>query len=162
MPETRNDNQVIIGQSKHHQTGAYTVWVSLNGDDVTTVGAWRAEAHAIQAMQETGEAYHQLTNVMGNAAPEQAETVGVDQWGAFLDRMNQQSGIKATPFSQEQLAEIGRNIEALMKHHPTTQETPDGFARVLFYTPQTLAELTGLEMPRVRLAPMKLPPRKKR
>ena len=153
------DEQCIVGVTRHQRTGAYIVWMSLEGNDVTPVGAWRSEATATAAMEETAEEYHRLADAMENAAPEQAEQVGLDHWIAFIEDMKQRSDTEPTPFPDSQLAEMGRGIAALLKQRQQVPTSPEGFARVLRYSDAALA---GLEMPRVRLTPMPLPPKKRK
>lgn len=163
--ELLSEEQSIVGVTRHNATGGYIVWVSLDGNDVTPVGAWKGEAVAGEMVQETADEFHRLVDAMDRAAetgspsqldqPNQAEEAGIKHWTAFLADMEARSDAPVTSFSEAQLAEIGRHITALIEQRRNVPCAPEGFARVLLYSDAALA---GVAMPRVRLAPMNMPP----
>ncbi len=111
------DGAILVGIACHSGTGAYAVWVSLDANDVTQVGAWKEEQAARQAVKDTAAEYRQTAEAMESAyeqgvKKEAAERMGMERWSAFLDRMEQQSDAPLMPFGPEQLADIAQSIAA--------------------------------------------------
>ena len=157
-PPFLSENQCIVGLTKHSRTGAHIVWMSLEGNDVTPVGAWKDEATAAPMVEETAHEFHRMVDAMDRAAPRHEGDAGFGHWSAFLSEMKGRSDADTTPFDDAQLAIIGENIAAMMEQKQAAPDAPDGFARVLLYSE---AALQGSVMPRVRFAPMAMPPKRK-
>lgn len=138
----------ILGTVRHSLTGAHIVFLSLEGDDVTPIAAFSRAADASVAQLQTEEALRRMVDTMENAPDEQAEEAGVAVWVTFLREMNAVSDTEVEPFTREQLAVIERGFAALKEQAAQVPDVPDGFSRVLTYSPDALA---GIEMPRVRL-----------
>ena len=158
MSDLEENHNLIIGQVRHHQTGAFIVWFMLDDEGrVASIGAWQKEADAVKVVQEAIEAYHRLTDTLGNTAPELSRKVAWKHIRAFGDTMRSRSDAEVTVFSQVQLAEIIRNVAAFLKQQPIVPESPEGSLRVLQYTSQSIA---GMEVPHLPLTHRNLTPRK--
>ena len=142
----------ILGTVRHALTGAHIVIISLEGDDITPVAAFTRAADAAVAQTQTEDALRRMVDTMENAPDDESEAAGVAVWVAFLRQMDAVSDAEMKPFSREQLAVIERGFAALKEQSAQVPDAPEGFSRVLTYSPEALA---GVEMPRVRLMPMK-------
>lgn len=154
---TRTQNEVfgpnafILGTVRHSRTGAHIVFLSLDGEDVTPIAAFTRASDANVAQKQTEEALRRLVEVVESAPDEEAEDAGIAVWVTFLRQMNAVSDAEMTPFSHAQLAVIERGFAALKEQSRAVPDAPEGFSRVLDYSPEALA---GIEMPRVRLTPI--------
>lgn len=158
---TLPDDTYIVGVVRHTVTGAYIVVMCLGGDDVDPVAAFDDREAARTAQRETLAAIHQLAAVVENTDTSDAEAQqrGMALWADFLDRMYQKSTADISPLTPEHLAYIEGEIATVSVQSAQAPPVPDGFNRVLTYSPQALA---GEEMPSVRLTPIDRKPEKGR
>lgn len=152
-----NENQFLTGVTQHAQTGAFIVWASLDGNEVHLLAGFARLADAEEAARDTENSFRQTQDAMNAAAPENADQAGADFMNAFVRQLVARSDREPTPFPPAQLQAIGQHIQKLWQEYQRIPDRPDGFSRVVVFTPKAF---DGTEPPRVRLTPM-LPPKGK-
>lgn len=145
----------ILGTARHAGTGAHTVYVSLEGNDATPIAAFIRAVDAAVAQTRTEDTLHQMlstvVDTVKNDPDKDASAAGFAVWVTFLWELDAVSDAVVKPFSAEQLARIQQGFAALKEQARAVPAAPEGFSRVLTYSPEALA---GVSMPRVRLTPI--------
>ncbi len=91
-------HQLATGLAQHPDTGYHQIWLSTNGLDITSLAAYRDQAHADCALQEL-KAFLRTSDVYD-----------ADKCATIFDRLQQAGDGKPLPLPDDLVRQIGRAI----------------------------------------------------
>jgi hypothetical protein len=153
VPDTQelrlSQTQMLVGTVRHAETGAYSVFLSLDGNDVRHIAAHWNEERATAVREEVQNACLRLLERSLQAqqtrnAEQTAEDAtskspwresAVLEWESLLSRWEAESDAPLLPFPDTQLAVIGEGIQDAIRQRRSLPTLAPGSGRVTVFAP---------------------------
>jgi hypothetical protein len=154
------DYQTLVGVLQHRVTGAFIVFLSLDGDDIRLVAAHASEEKAHSVRQEVEAAVqrtisNRIRNEIASGRDDVADAeVEVADWIGLLHAWMKGSDAPLTPFPEEQLAVIGERIQDVLRQRQNLPPLDSGTARVTVFAPDSPPQATTTPLSLSPLPPM--------
>lgn len=140
-------SQTLVGVVQHAVTGAFVVFLSLDGDDIRQIAVHTSEAKAQTLRQEIESAVQSLLAERIQNSDADSEEAAVQEWVRLLDSWTGLSDAPLIPFSQGQLQSLGQSIQEALRQRQSLPPLAPGTSRVTLFVPGKPPEATSSPLP---------------